>query len=573
METGLILLIVGVVLAIGILAALTRLYKKATKTMAFVKTGLGGEKIVINGGMVVLPVLMQIQKINMETIRLTVERKRELALITKDRLRADVLVEFYLKVKEDDSSISRAAQTLGDKTLSPADLKVLVEGKFVDALRSSAAQMEMMQLHEQRAEFVQTVQLALTEDLKKNGLELESVSLTDFDQTEKKYFNPENAFDAEGLKKLTEQIQKRKEEINEVEKTTEVAIQKRDLEAKKQSLDMEREDQNAQLSQTKEIALKKAEQYKETRSYEIEKEREISEQEIEKDKTIEAQRIDAEKEIEQKRIEKVAKLRTAEEQTKIEIIAAEKDVETSRIGKETAIKTAEQEKEIQISNKERDEFLAKSEANVAKANEVKSEEAIKTASAMEIANRDKELSLIKAREIAETESIELTVSAAARKDAANDDAEALKIKSQAEADAIIIAAEAKEKDFEVEAAGINAINDANNTLSQAQIDLTVKTQLIERLPEIIAQTVKPMEKIDSIKIVDMHGGFGSSLSDGEDGSKVSLPDQVVNASLKNKIAAPMVDDLVASIGLDITNPGSILASDAFKDTRHSVNKG
>ena len=57
-------------------------------------------------------------------------------------------------------------------------LKELVEGKFVDALRSVAAGMTMHELHEKRADFVQKVQQVSSADLAMNGLELESVSLT-----------------------------------------------------------------------------------------------------------------------------------------------------------------------------------------------------------------------------------------------------------------------------------------------------------------------------------------------------------------------------------------------------------
>ena len=50
-----------------------------------------------------------------------------------------------------------------------------MEGKFVDALRSVAAEMRMEELHEKRTDFVQKVQSTLNEELSKNGLELETV--------------------------------------------------------------------------------------------------------------------------------------------------------------------------------------------------------------------------------------------------------------------------------------------------------------------------------------------------------------------------------------------------------------
>ncbi len=143
--TGLLLLIVlGVVVA--------RLYKRASKEIGFVRTGFGGEKVVMNGGALVLPIFHETMPVNMNTVRLAVERKNSDALITLDRLRIDVKAEFYVRVKPDAQSIATAAQTLGMRTMHPEALKELVEGKFVDALRSVAAGMTMNQLHEQRSE-------------------------------------------------------------------------------------------------------------------------------------------------------------------------------------------------------------------------------------------------------------------------------------------------------------------------------------------------------------------------------------------------------------------------------------
>ncbi len=133
-------------LALGIMV--TRLYKRATKEIGFVRTGFGGERVVINGGALILPVLHEAMPVNMNTVRLAVERKNADALITLDRLRIDVKAEFYVRVAPDAQSIAMAAQTLGLRTMYPDQLKDLVEGKFVDALRSVAAGMTMNQLHE-----------------------------------------------------------------------------------------------------------------------------------------------------------------------------------------------------------------------------------------------------------------------------------------------------------------------------------------------------------------------------------------------------------------------------------------
>ena len=189
-----IVTIAGVLLlalvAIGLV--LSRLYQRASKEVSYVRTGMGGQKIIMNGGSMVFPVLHETIPVNMNTLRLEVRRNDNQALITKDRMRVDVLAEFYVRVQPTVESIANAAQTLGHRTMQPEALKELVEGKFVDALRAVAAEMAMEELHEQRVEFVQKVQTAVSEDLLKNGLELESVSLTGLDQTDRSFFNPDN---------------------------------------------------------------------------------------------------------------------------------------------------------------------------------------------------------------------------------------------------------------------------------------------------------------------------------------------------------------------------------------------
>ncbi|MEM6512841.1 MAG: flotillin family protein, partial [Pseudomonadota bacterium] len=192
-QIGVITLVVLVALvALGLI--LSRLYHRASKEVSFVRTGFRGQTVIINGGAMVLPVLHEIIPVNMNTLRLEVKRSNEQALITRDRMRVDVTAEFYVRAKPTEEAIAAAAQTLGLKTMHPEQLKQLVEGKFVDALRAVAAEMAMEELHEKRVDFVQKVQQVVSEDLLKNGLELESVSLTGLDQTGFEHFNPQNAF-------------------------------------------------------------------------------------------------------------------------------------------------------------------------------------------------------------------------------------------------------------------------------------------------------------------------------------------------------------------------------------------
>jgi uncharacterized membrane protein YqiK len=118
-------------MTIGLIFA--KLYRRSTKEVSFVRTGLGGQKVIMNGGALVLPVVHETIPVNMNTIRLEVVRAKEQALITRDRMRVDVAAEFYVRVSPNEDAIATAAQTLGKRTMHLDQILELIEGKFVDA--------------------------------------------------------------------------------------------------------------------------------------------------------------------------------------------------------------------------------------------------------------------------------------------------------------------------------------------------------------------------------------------------------------------------------------------------------
>lgn len=555
-----ILIIAGAVLVALIILGmiLARLYKRATKEISFVRTGFRGEKVIMNGGAIVLPVLHEIIPVNMNTLRLEVRRAAEQALITRDRMRADVTAEFYVRVKPTVDAIANAAQTLGLKTMNPQELKELVEGKFVDALRSVAAEMAMEELHEKRVDFVQKVQHVVSEDLLKNGLELESVSLTGLDQTAFEHFNPQNAFDAEGLTKLTQAIESRRKIRNDIEQETDLAIKTKNLEAERAKLQISREEEYARLEQEREVSIRRASQMAEIAREQAEKKREAEEAQIAAQREIDLKRIISERDIDNETIQKERAVREME-------IAKQRAVEQAEIERQKAIELASQEKAIAVAEKSRSESEAKAEADKARALAVRQEEGVMTVRQTEQAERAKQVELIMARQLAEKEAIQLVVSAEAEKKAAEDQAEAMRVAAQGEADKVrlsakgkadaeLLLADAKARSYAVEAEGKKAINAAANMLSAEQIAMQVRLALIENLPEIIAQSVKPMEQISDIKILQVNGIGGNSTASSSGNNEVaegngSLADQVVNSALRYRAQAPILDSLLSEIGL------------------------
>ncbi|MEG0487099.1 MAG: flotillin family protein [Acinetobacter sp.] len=543
-----ILILAGIILValivIGVIIA--RLYKRSSKEVSFVRTGFGGEKVILNGGAIVLPVLHEVIPVNMNTLRLEVKRATDQALITRDRMRVDVMAEFYVRVKPTAESIATAAQTLGKKTMSPQELKDLVEGKFVDSLRSVAAEMAMEELHEKRVDFVQKVQQVVSEDLFKNGLELETVSLTGLDQTSFEYFNPQNAFDAEGLTKLTETIEDRRKKRNDIEQDNDLAIKAKNLSTEQARLQILREEEYAKLQQEREIAIRKAEQMAEIASQEAAKKREAEEARIAAEREIELKRIASARDVENENIQKAQLIQKAQVEQK------------------KTIELAEQDRAIAIAEKSRAESEAKALADQARAQAVKAEEEVTTVRETQRAERLKAVELVAAKQVAETDAIAITVAAEASKQAAADDAEAVRIAAQAEAekvrlkakgeaDAKMLLAAAQEKQYQVDADGIRAVNEANNILSTEQVEMQIRLALMKYLPEIIRESVKPMENIDDIKILQVNGlgGFNSTTSSGEasEQGQVALSDQVVNSALRYRSQAPLIDSLMNELGI------------------------
>lgn len=529
----------ALLMIIGLIVA--RLYKRASKEVGFVRTGFGGEKVVINGGALVLPIFHETMPVNLNTVRLAVERKNTDALITFDRLRIDVKAEFYVRVKPDAQSIATAAQTLGMRTMHPDALKELVEGKFVDALRSVAAGMTMAQLHEQRSDFVQKVQQASSVDLAMNGLELESVSLTGLDQTSIEHFNANNAFDAEGLTKLTEQIELRKKARNDIEQDTRVQIETKNLEASRQSFLIGRDTEFARLEQEREIEMKRAEQ-----ASEVAREQALRQQESE-----------------QARIE-------AKKQTDSQQIEADRTVKQAQIAQTQALELARQEQQIAVQNKSREESQARAEADGARATAVAAEEQVITARETEIAERQKSIELIDAAREAERAAIGLKVQAEAEKQAAADRGEAVRLTAESDAEAAKLRAEGDRVRFEVEAAGQRAVNEAANLLSSDQVAMATKLALLKILPDIIREAAKPMEAIDSIKIIQVEGLGGAGAGNGGgvpgDGGDTNLANSAVSAALRYRAQAPMIDGLMKELGLDGRSLDSIVQNAGITQT-------
>jgi uncharacterized membrane protein YqiK len=524
-------IIVALLLFIGMIMA--RLYKRATRETSLVKTGSCGRKVVMDGGTIVVPFLHEVAKVNMKTLRLEVARVNEQSLITKDRMRVDVGVEFYVSVNATEDGISRAAQTLGDRTFNVDQLREMIEGKLVDGLRAVAAQMTMDELHENRASFVQEVQNAISEDLLKNGLELEAVSLTALDQTPFDSLDENNAFNAIGMQKLAAVIATSRKERAEIAAEADVSVARSEMEAEKRKYEIDREQKEASINQVREIQIMQAAQ-----------EAEIAQKQEEADKAKEQARIERERAVRASEIER------------------ERTIRESEFAKERELEVADQERQIIVARKSEEESQARASADAARAEAKKASEAIETARAVAEAERQKQIALIEAQKEAERQATAIRLAAEAEKDAASDRAAARMEEAQADADALKVRAEAKKADLLATAEGQTAIANSENELSRDIIEMKLRLAMLEAMPQIVEQMVKPAEKIDSIKIhqvTGMNGGTGSGS--GESGTPVN---QALDSVLGMALQMPAMQALGKELGISLENGIAGVTDDLVK---------
>lgn len=536
---GLIALAIVVAIVVWLLHWL---YLRSSKERAFVRTGLGGQKVVVDGGAFVLPIVHDVIPVNMNTLKLEVSRGRDKALITHDRMRVDVMAEFYVRVQAAPDAVAAAAQTLGQRTLQPEKLAELIEGKFVDALRTVAAEMTMEQLHEKRGDYVKRVRAVVAEDLLKNGLELESASLTQLDQTAMEYFNPSNAFDAEGMTRLTEQIEKRKKQRNDVEQDTMIQIRNKNLETERMALDIDRELEYARLQQERELEVRRAHQRADLAKERAEQEQEGERAQITAKEAIEKARIVSERVVEEERIKR------------------EREVQAAEIERRKALELAEQQRAIAVAQQSKSQSEAQAAADQARAKAVTEEERVFTARETEMAERRKLIELIEARKEAEREALRLRVAAEAEKLAAADRGAAVRAEAEAEADADKIRSLALKIRHEIEAEGTRLMNEAQNVLTPEARLSALRLRLVEKIDAIIRESVKPMERIEGIKILHVDGlgggAGGGAMAEGGAG----FADSVVNSALRFRAQAPLVDQLLKEIGIGGGDIGKLAQS-------------
>lgn len=357
-----IIILATILIAVGVYL-LHWLYRHSSKDQSFVRTGSGGERVVMGGGALVIPIIHDITVVNMNAIPVEIRRTGEASLITRNKLRVDLVAEFFVRVIATKDGVSTAARTLGARTQDPMALKEIIQGRFIDAMSAVAATMTMEEIHQDRLGYIGRVADLAGKTLGPNGLELENASLTALNQTDISVFNPANAFDAEGLTRLTEEIEERRKLRNRIENEARIDIKLKDYEAEQRALEIDRDLEYARIEQARAIEIKKAIQQAEVESEraasaiqitqaKVRAEEESERIRIAKDQAVEADRIRAQNDIRSLEIQRAKETELTEiaSRTKLETerLQTKQQIEAERIERERLVKEAEIKSRLDI---------------------------------------------------------------------------------------------------------------------------------------------------------------------------------------------------------------------------------
>ncbi len=513
----------GIIVAIVVIACvvifLNRFYRKSSRDIALIRTGFGGQGIYLSGGCLALPFLHKVDEVNMRTIRVDVDRVGNESSITEDRMRVDMVMEFYVRVKPEVQGVEIAGQSIGPKNLNADGIRNLLEGRFVDAIQAVAATQTMDTLHENRAQFVEQVSALLRENLAANGLLLDSVSLISMDQTPFGSLDENNAFNAVGMRRLAEIIAVNKKKRAEIEADSDVSVRHTELNATKERLRLSREEEEAQVAQ----------------NLEIEKIKSISDAEI---------ALAREESMISSENARIAR----ERETRLSEIAKQRELRKVEIEAQLSSEVRKVDSAIALAAKQAEEAQALAKSELARTEVVLAKEAVQTERERAVADRSREMAMKRVEENGQV----------AEANAATE-TNVLMQKAKSESEAVRVRAEAERLRLTAESEGRQAQISAENSRSPELMALNLEQYRLDSMPAIFGELMKPVEKIDSIRINQVSGfggstgpaSLGSGETGGEGGDKPPV-NQVLDSILGMAIQLPALKNIGDSIGYDFS---------------------
>jgi hypothetical protein len=238
------------------------------------------------------------------------------------------------------------------------------------------------------------VQQIVIHDLAHNGLTLESVTISSLDQTDPTQLQERNVFDAQGLRKIAEITQKARVERNIIERESEQAIAGKNVETRKQVLDLGRVQAEAEAEQKMKVANIQAGREREIAEFKIQQDEAVAKRDIEKNRQIQTAEVARKLAIEQAEIDKLTAL-----------VAKNREQQQAEILRQQAIEVANRQKEAAVAAKEKETAEARAAALAAEAEREKAAQAVVTVTVTSEAEREAQKRLIAARQEADQNKI------------------------------------------------------------------------------------------------------------------------------------------------------------------------
>ena len=398
-----IVITLTILIAVGVYL-LHWLYRHSSKDQSFVRTGSGGERVVMGGGALVIPIIHDITVVNMNAVPIEIRRQGEQSLITKNKIRIDLVTEFSVRVIESNEGVRTAARTLGARTQDPTALKEVIQGKLIDAMSTVAASMTMDEIHEGRQQFISQVSDIAREAVLQNGLELESASLTSLNQASLSYFDERNQFDAEGMTLIVRETEARRKLRNQIENETRVQISTKDFETEQRIIEIDRELEFSRIDQARDIEMKKAKQASEIETERsasqiaitearIRTEEESERFQINKTRAVEEARIASDNEVKSLAIQRGTETDIAEvnarSQLEKERLQSRQQIESERVAREQEVREAQIQSKLTVATFETEADGKIENARLSTQNEVETAR-VNTEKSIELANVESE---------------------------------------------------------------------------------------------------------------------------------------------------------------------------------------
>ncbi len=457
-QLGLAAVVIGAMFVIAAGFALSRFYRKVGPEHALVRSGWGEIRVASGEGMWVIPIMHQVERMDLTIKRVEIARDGHDGLVCQDNIRADIKVAFFIRVDNDKEKIKEVAQAIGCLRASKRETLVdLFDAKFSEALKTVGKQFDFIQLYDERDSFKSQILRVIGTDL--NGYVLDDCAIDYLEQTPLELLNPKNILDAEGIKKITDLTSREKVLENEITREKEKVLKKQDVEAQEAILELERQRVEAVQKQEREIAEITAREH--ASAHKVEQEQRL---------LSENARIRTEEELgvaeENKSRQVLVALRNKERTDQVEIERVHRDRELENTERDRVVSLAQIDKDKAVEVEKRNIQEVIRERVAVERAVVEEQERIKDTQEFAGADRSKRVAVTSAEEQAEQAMVKEVKAAEAAKNA-----------STLIAEKVVIEAEAHRKSAEKETAATKMLAEATQAeqaalgLADAQVEV------------------------------------------------------------------------------------------------------